>query len=119
MSREPVAAGERGRLSISERAAERIALAVLTEVDGLTGPVHGHRGTARALPRVDAVVTGSVTDLDVRCAIAYPAPVASTVTRARAHLVERLHDLAGLTVAHADVTVVDLATDDRPARVLL
>jgi uncharacterized alkaline shock family protein YloU len=108
----PAGAAERGRLTVSGRAAARIATAALTEVADLTGPAARSRGPAQ----VRAAVTGSVAELDVRCGVGYPAPVARTVERAREHLVVRLRELAGLTVAHVDVAVVDLpAGDGRPA----
>jgi len=105
--RPPVPADERGRLTVSERAASRIATAVLTEVDGIAGP----RRRRAAPPRVAATVKGATAGFDVRCAVAYPAPVTRTVERARAHLVSRVGELTGLTVDHVDVVVTALPAE--------
>jgi uncharacterized alkaline shock family protein YloU len=107
-TRTPAAPAERGRLEVSERAAARIATAALTEVDDIGGPVR-RRPTP---PRVAATVRGATAGFDVRCTVAYPAPVGRTVERARAHLVSRVGELTGLTVAHVDVEVTALTTPE-------
>jgi uncharacterized alkaline shock family protein YloU len=64
---------------------------------------------------VTARVTGGVATLDARVDLRYPAPVASTAARVRAHLVERVA-LTGLRVSVVDVSVGVLRADTAPVR---
>lgn len=54
---------------------------------------------------VTARVTGGVATLDARLDLRYPAPVASTAARVRAHLVARVAALTGLRISVVDVSV--------------
>ncbi|WP_434448568.1 Asp23/Gls24 family envelope stress response protein [Lentzea sp. E54] len=65
---------------------------------------------------VTARVTGGVTTLDARLDLRYPAPVASTAARVRAHLVARVAELTGLRVSVVDVSVGMLRADAVPVR---
>lgn len=111
---DPVA--DRGRLTIADQVVEKIATAALGEVDRVGGPPRAvlgipmgarSRGPAEpdGRPRVRARVSGTVATLQVRCSVAYPAPVARTAELARAHLVARIGELTGLTAAQVDITV--------------
>jgi len=65
---------------------------------------------------VTARVTGGVATLDARLDLRYPAPVASTAARVRAHLVARVAELTGLRVSVVDVSVGVLRSDEAPVR---
>ncbi|WP_351224478.1 Asp23/Gls24 family envelope stress response protein [Streptomyces sp. NPDC002133] len=119
-------AAQRGTTTISDRAVERIATRVLTEVEhiggtagrilGITAP--GEHADHSA--RVTAKVSGhSVATLDVRLSVVYPQSVARTTEDARACLVRRVADLTGLTVARVDITVTALRVPDSPTRRVL
>ncbi|MFD5061865.1 Asp23/Gls24 family envelope stress response protein [Streptomyces sp. NPDC058394] len=116
-------AAQRGSTTISDRAVERIAARVLTEVENIGGApgrvlgieVPGEHAEDSA--RVAAKVSGdSVAALDVRLSVAYPKSVAHTTEDARARLVRRVADLTGLTVSRVDITVTALHAPDSPTR---
>ncbi|WP_307796285.1 Asp23/Gls24 family envelope stress response protein [Amycolatopsis sp. 195334CR] len=90
---------DRGTLTIEDRVVERIATRAVSELDGTDQPA-----------KVRARVTGDSATLDVRLALSYPVPVASTTENARRHLRHRVGELAGLTVSRVDITVAALRT---------
>lgn len=96
-------AGDRGTLTIEDRAIERIASHAVTELDGRSA-------------KVSARVTGESATLDVRLSITYPLSVAKTTEDARRHLRQRVGELAGLTVSKVDITVTALPTRVAKAR---
>ena len=133
----PAPVAERGVLTISEQAVERLAACAVLEVDdvggaggrGLRGPRRGAgrgptaQGGARGVlgvslsgedldhsAKVSARVGDETVTLDVRISIVYPASVARTTEKAREHLVERVEALTGLTVTRVDLTVTALHT---------
>ncbi len=110
------AAQVRGALTIEPRAVERIAAAAATEVDHIGGAARrvlsvaiGEDAAAQR-PRVDAVVDGDSVGLAVTCSVAYPQPVATATDRLRAHLVERVTTLTGLTPRSVRITVAALTS---------
>ncbi|SDH50275.1 hypothetical protein SAMN05216553_12518 [Lentzea fradiae] len=79
-----------------------------TVADRAVGRIAGR--AAREVPevlaaRVTARVTGGVAALEARLDLRYPAPIASTVARVRAHLVSRVGGLTGLDVSVVDVSI--------------
>ncbi|WP_219418701.1 Asp23/Gls24 family envelope stress response protein [Pseudonocardia nigra] len=110
----PDPAEDRGELSIDDGVVEQIAAAALGEVEHIGGAARRVLGVPLGaddpdqLARVTATVTGSVVALDVRCSVAYPAPVARVTDQARAHLIARIEELTGLTAAQIDITVTAL-----------
>ncbi|MBW0102895.1 Asp23/Gls24 family envelope stress response protein [Pseudonocardia sp. KRD291] len=110
-------AESRGTLEVADQVVEKIAATALGEIDELGGaaprmlgvPVgSGHPDRS---PRVEATVHGRVVDLDVRATVTYPAPIARTADRARAHVSARVGELTDLTVRGVDITVSALATE--------
>ncbi len=89
-------APHRGLTTVADRAVGRIASRAAQEVAGVAGATAG------------AQVTGGVAALDVRLDLHYPAPVATTTAAVRAHLVERVGLLTGLTVSVVDISVAAL-----------
>ncbi|WP_290050945.1 biotin carboxylase N-terminal domain-containing protein [Amycolatopsis solani] len=90
----------------------RVALARRTFDEG--GGGGGGAGGGGAAP-AEATVDGETTTLDVRLPLAYPAPIASTVERVRAHLLGRTAELTGLGTRRVDITVA-LARPEQPKR---
>ncbi|WP_439657609.1 DUF6286 domain-containing Asp23/Gls24 family envelope stress response protein [Lentzea sp. HUAS TT2] len=84
---DPAELGERGRLTISDGTVERIAARAVTEIDGVG-----------CTAEVTAKVSGGVATLHVRLSVSYPASVGRTTENARAHLMRRVEELAGLAV---------------------
>ncbi|PRX50036.1 putative alkaline shock family protein YloU [Prauserella shujinwangii] len=105
---------ERGRTVVAGRAVERLAAYAVTEIESVGGSARrllgvtiGAEDQDRAAG-VQARVDGATADLDVRLSIAYPNPVAVTCERVRVHLIQRVAELAGLTVSRVDITVTAL-----------
>ncbi len=112
---------ERGSLAISEHAVERLAARAVNEIDrvgGSAGRTLGISVGGEALDRsakATARVAGGEVDLEVRLSLSYPAPVASTTERVRAHLRTRVEELTGMPVSRVDITVTALH-DPAPVR---
>ncbi len=108
---------ERGTLTIADQVVQRLAAHAVREVDDVGGAAGRLLGVSLGGedPERSAKVTASVADttvaLDVRLSIAYPASVTRTTERARAHLVQRVEELTGLSVTRVDLTVTALHTD--------
>lgn len=108
--------GERGTLTISGSAVERITAHAVTEVDGVGGAASRVLGVAVGSEnldrdaKVDAAITGDSATLAVRLSIGYPQSVRGTTEAARAHIVGRVEELTGLAVERVDITVTALHT---------
>lgn len=103
-----------GTLTISDGAVARIAAHAATEVDGVGGAANRVLGVVVGAEDLDnaakvtAAVAGTSAALDVRLSVSYPASVASTTERTRAHLMRRVEEFTGLTVSRVDITVTAL-----------
>ncbi|USX48362.1 Asp23/Gls24 family envelope stress response protein [Lentzea sp. HUAS12] len=96
-----------GLTTVADRAVGRIAGRAAVEVPDVLDCA------------VTARVTGGVATLDARLDLRYPAPVAATAARVRAHLVARVAELTGLRVSVVDVAVGVLRADAAPVRRVL
>jgi uncharacterized alkaline shock family protein YloU len=108
---------ERGRTTLTDSVVQRVATALVGDIDGVGGTAQrllnvavGGPGFERSA-QVNAHVDGNIATLTVRCSVAYPAPVASTTEILRTYLVARLGVLTGLDVRRVDITVTALHTD--------
>ncbi|WP_329787045.1 Asp23/Gls24 family envelope stress response protein [Lentzea sp. DG1S-22] len=99
-----LAAAQPGLTTVADRAVGRIAGRAAMEVPDVLGCA------------VTARVTGAVATLDARLDLRYPAPVASTAARVRAHLVGRVAELTGLRVSVVDVSIGLLRADTAVVR---
>lgn len=112
---------ERGELTVADQVVEKIAAAVLAEVEGVGGSARRVLGVAlgsdapEGSARVSAHVDGSLVTLDVACSITYPDPVRTVSERARIRLIERVGALTGLGVRQVDITVTALTTPSTPS----
>lgn len=103
-----------GRTTLADRAVERTATQAITEIADVGGTARRVLGGTVGGPaeersaQVSATVDDTTASLRVRLSIAYPASVARTTQRVRSHLVQRLHELTGLTVTRVDITVTEL-----------
>ncbi len=121
--RTPLAPVEsRGELSIAPRVVEKIAGAAVTEVDQVGGVARQVMGvslgsdSADQRPRVQARVDGASVTVEVRCSVAYPAPVARVTERLRAHLIARVEALTGMSTRAVDITVTALTSASASTR---
>ncbi|GAA4921914.1 putative alkaline shock family protein YloU [Actinomycetospora succinea] len=115
-------AAERGSLTIHDVVVEKVATAAASEVEHVGGATRrvlgvptGHEdGDGR--PRVSAKVSGQLTSLEIRLAVAYPASVRATTEAVRAHVRDRLQELTELTVTRVDITVAALTATRTSAK---
>lgn len=114
-------AAERGALNIDDVVVEKVATAAACEIEHVGGAarrvlgVPTGRETGDGRPRVSAKVSGQVTSLEVRLAVAYPASVRATTEAVRAHVRDRVHVLTELSVTRVDITVAALTSTKAPS----
>lgn len=119
----PDDAAERGRLEIRTRAVERIAAAAAAEIGPTGGAVTRVLGQAlgsadqQGRPSVTATVAGDLVTLEMSLSVPWPSPVREVADLVRSRVGQRLHDLAGLRLGHADITVTALPTGRARRRV--
>lgn len=112
-----VAVEDRGELSIADQVVEKIAATALGEIDQIGGTARRMLGVQLgaadpdSVPQVTAQVNGSVVTVAACCSVTYPAPVGRVAERARAHVIDRVDTLTGLSVAQVDITITALTTD--------
>ncbi|MET8998659.1 Asp23/Gls24 family envelope stress response protein [Amycolatopsis sp. NPDC004169] len=110
----PAPAEDRGRLVISGHAVARITAHAAREIDAVGGAAGRVLGLALGSEdadrpvQADAEVDGGRVRLAARLSVTYPASVARTTERARAHLRDRVGELTGLDVTRVDITVTAL-----------
>ena len=109
-------AGDRGSLTISEKAIEKIAGQVAAETPGIHGSSGGFLGIGShadedARPRVSAQLHGRTASLQVRAGVRYPTPLRSTTERLRERISSRLDELCGIDVRQVDIEITSLVTD--------
>ena len=109
-------AADRGSLTLSDRAVEKIAGQCAAEIDGVGGHAGGLFGVGRhhdlqARPQVDVELTGRIASLTVRLGLRYPAPIAETTEHVREVLRRRVTALAGVEVRQVDIHVTYLDPD--------
>jgi uncharacterized alkaline shock family protein YloU len=109
--------GGHGRTTVADRAVERIAARLLTEVENVGGAARRMLGVTVGGEdpdrdaQVTAKVTGDTVTLEVRLSVTYPASVARTTENARSHLMRRVQELTGLPVSTVDIVVTALHSD--------
>ena len=106
-------AGGRGRLTIRDKAVERVAFAAALEVGGVLRHSHGIGKLAgRELPNVEVTVSGDHVHASLAVAVAWGSPLADTVGRIHQRVSHGLGELSGLTVDRVDVHVQRVVTAD-------
>ncbi|GAB2997214.1 Asp23/Gls24 family envelope stress response protein [Amycolatopsis acidiphila] len=109
-----IPAAARGTTTVAERAVERIAGQLVTEMGGVGGSSRRLLGVTFGggeAPNVDATVRGEHVSLDVELSVSYPASVARTTEAARQQLTREVGELTGLAVDRVDITVTALRGD--------
>ncbi|WP_432572093.1 Asp23/Gls24 family envelope stress response protein [Kineococcus sp. SYSU DK005] len=122
--------GQRGRLTVADRVAQRLAQAAAAEVPGSVrtdrdrsgGGVGAAVGSAvggalgRAYPSADCTLAGNRVRVRVRVAAAWPVPAPDLAARVREQVTGRLTRLGGLVVDACDVTVATYVHEVRESR---
>jgi uncharacterized alkaline shock family protein YloU len=119
---------ELGRITVADRVVTKIAAqaagenpdagAAASRVLGRAVPGAGHlgvRGTdLDALPKTTVQVDGSKAYVHLEITVRWPASIAEVTGQVRAHVRERVRELAGLEVDEVHIVVASLATDITP-----
>lgn len=115
---------ELGRITVDARVVAKIAARAVLEIPdaggasprvlGLNMPAAQPLGLRRtaldSLPKTSAVTDGALTSIDVTLSVRWPASVSDVTNSVRQHLVRRVNELTGLTVAEVNITVSALIT---------
>lgn len=105
--------GQRGRLSIADRAIDRIAGRAAAGVDGVLATTSAlGKVVGRQLPKVSSDVRENDVRLSVDIAVAWPSPLREVVRQVRESVITDVETLAGKRVRSVDVTVAKM---ERPA----
>ena len=104
-------AGDRGSLSVHDRAVTRVAEFAAAEVEGVVRRSSGFgRVMGRGLPRVESNVSGGHVRLRVAIASAWPRSVAAVTAAVRARVTDQVEMSTGLAVDRVDVVVDDVVS---------
>ncbi|MFB0835978.1 Asp23/Gls24 family envelope stress response protein [Arthrobacter halodurans] len=119
----PAAPGDRGRLTISERAVGRLAAksaASHPAVGARTGGVLGIGSDTdfASLPPASCTVAGNTASVSVRIGLRFPADIRGATDEVRRGIVEDLRRFAGVTAAPVDIQVEWLEAAPPVRRVL-
>lgn len=99
-------AGERGSLTVRDRAVERLVIAAALDCDGIDRRSTGvDRITGRELPRADVVVSGDHVRAAVAVAVEWRRPLAETSSAVAQSVTHALATMSGLVVDGVDVHV--------------
>lgn len=107
---------ESGAVALAERVVAKIAAKAVTEVPGAgsaTPRILGRAvgtGVLGGQPKVSVDVDLSVASIEVSISVRWPGSVPEVSGAVRAHLIQRLAELTGLTIADVRIHVTDLIT---------
>jgi uncharacterized alkaline shock family protein YloU len=101
-------AEERGRLTIAPAVIRGIVEAAAGEVDGVIAGRRRALGRSGRAARATTRLDGTAASVRVRVAIRYPTPIHDVLDRLRAHIIDRVDQLAGVTVRVCDIDVASL-----------
>jgi uncharacterized alkaline shock family protein YloU len=109
--------GARGRLTISDRAVQRLAVAAAREVPEVAPPAAGLTSYLHSsYPRADVTVAGKRVRARIEVEGRWPSAAAVLADDVRTMVAGRLHELAGLRVDAVDVVVAGLVRTAEPGR---
>lgn len=115
--------GDRGRLTISEKAIEKVAGQIASDTPGIHGSTGGFLGIGShddedARPKVKVQLHGLTATIHVRAGVRYPAPLRATTERLRDQIRTQVGARCGIDVRQVDIDVVNLvgSVDTAPGR---
>lgn len=108
----------RGRLTVAERAIEKIAGQIAAEVPGISGSAGGFLGIGTrsdedARPKVRVWLSGAVASIHVSAGVRYPAPLRSTTELLRREIREKVGSRCGVDVRQVDIDIETLVASAR------
>ncbi len=112
-------AAERGRLTISRKAFEKIAQGSAAELSAaVAAGGSGRFGLGPSRSKVEVELHSEFAVLSVEVGLAYPTPLRPAAEALRSHIAERVGRLTGIPVRRVDLRIGWLIDDDdrRPVR---
>jgi uncharacterized alkaline shock family protein YloU len=116
----PVDAGERGQLTIRERAITRIAACAALSVPGVLRQQTTSltRWAGRDLPRAEATVAGGAVAVNLYVALTWPCHLHSVSNALRATVSTQIEQLTGMPVTELNVVVAGAEASGNPPDIL-
>ena len=112
--------GNRGTLTVRQRAVERLAARAAMETEGVQ---HLRRGigklTGRELPKIDVVVSGDHVHATVEIAVEWGRSLVATSSAVQSRVTDALSTMSGLTVDGVDVHVTGVVPVARETQRIL
>lgn len=107
---------DRGRLTISEKAIEKIAGQIASDTPGIHGSAGGFLGIGShddedARPKVKVQLHGVTASIHVRAGVRYPSPLRATTEQLRDQIRTKVSALCGIDVRQVDIDIVNLVSD--------
>jgi uncharacterized alkaline shock family protein YloU len=94
---------------VADKVVERVASIATAEVEAVIDTRTGWTKLVRkGLPRAEAVVAGGTTRITVAVAATWPTPLAQVAAQVRAHVIQQVTAITGVSVARVDVSVADV-----------
>lgn len=105
--------GQRGTLTISEKAIEKVAGQVAANVPGIHGMSGGFLGLGAqsnedARPKVSVHLSGLVATIELSVGVSYPAPLRAITERLRTEVQEKVGASCGIRVQQVDIDITTL-----------
>ncbi len=108
--------GERGTLTIRNRAATRIVeLATLDVPEVLRRSTRFGTLTGRELPRAVVDMTPEHPNIRVDIAVRWPSPIAAVCRQVRSQVIGEVSRLTGRAPSRVDIAVIEVVTDEPTA----
>ncbi len=113
-------AATRGKLTIAEKAIEKIAGQVASEIPGVSGSAGGFLGIGShpeetARPRAKVELHGLIASIHLSVGIRYPAPLRSTTNALRQRVRDEVSARCGVDVRQVDIDINELISESQSA----
>ena len=112
----PVDASDRGRLTISEKAVEKIAGQIASDTPGIHGTAGGFLGIGAhddedTRPKVKVQLHGLTASIHVWAGVRYPTPLRATTEHLRDQIRTEVSRRCGIDVRQVDIHINTLVMD--------
>ncbi|TYD00473.1 Asp23/Gls24 family envelope stress response protein [Arthrobacter echini] len=112
-SPDAVDTGDRGTLTISEKAIEKIAGQIAMETPHILGATGGFLGIGGhhdedSRPRVKVRLHGKMASIEVSAGVRYPTPLRATTENLRERIRSGVSSRTGVDVRHVDIDITSL-----------
>jgi uncharacterized alkaline shock family protein YloU len=101
-------AEDRGQLTIAPAALRVIVEAASGEVEGVVAEGRGGVMRSSRASHARVLLDGTTASVRLRVTLTYPQSIPDELIRLRSHIINRVHDLAAITVRACDIEVAAL-----------